>query len=113
MLPIRCHIDGRSCLTAEWVDDLLLVISALIQHKGCAGAAGGCDTCRETVERARVISRYVARLLPALGIALSEKGHQATRRGTSVGIIHDTFAGRFFAPEEKVQKILTKLCVLG
>lgn len=94
-LSRRWGLDG-----GLYFDDLYHALRVIL-HGNCAGLV-----CLSFLPKAQKIEEKVRRLMDELHLTRSEKGSEVGQRGTYIGVICDSHAGRFNLTDEKLKKMM-------
>ena len=89
-------------------EDDLLMGRKMVWHGDCMGLKGGCETCVTGLPGAEASEKVTCHLLDELHLTRSEKRNGVAQDNEFIGVICDTFLGRFVLTVLPTEKLMAK-----
>lgn len=110
-MPYLRWLRDKGIHLLVWVDDLLMCLPPLQEHRHDAELCGGhntCVMCQCTRARALKLEAEIDREMEALGLFTNEKRQAPARQGEFIGLDYDTADCVFLLTTEKATSLANK-----
>jgi hypothetical protein len=115
LAPVDRWVRAKGIPMLRWVDDYILALPPLPEHRhdtrGCGGIPA-CWICQQTYQRALVLQSEFLQLLADLGFTFNDKQTPPAQRGEFIGLGWDTLACTFWMPKAKAHKLAENITTI-
>ena len=116
LMPYLRRLRDKGIHLLVWVDDLLMCLPPLPEHRHDAALCGGHETCKMcqcTRDRALKLEAEIDREMDALGLFTNEKRQAPARQGEFIGLDYDTADCVFLLTKDKTAALAQKAKMLA